>query len=339
MVAIHNRALNQEQITQNFSVGVGEKFFLLFNVDDYSGVPDSYVLFEVSQFDNYSYLFNNPRFISLDPDVTPDGIPVAGMRIGINGREATVGQAYVHLNTLISSSLYTPGTGQVLSDTGTVIGLEKGPAADEFFLTFEVFGSNTNIVVEAVPVAPALPADLPEAPDIGLRNFQEINATMAAITGVSTGQVDVKTVYQRVMQQLPTVENIEGFLSAHQMAISQLAIEYCSALVDNSGTITRESYFPGFFTSGSPPESADTAFDSPTKRDLVIVPLIETTMNTALTVQPDPSAVTSEVDDLILILTGCAIGPSPTCATPVRTEEIVKASCAAVLGSAAMLLQ
>ncbi len=339
MVAIHNRALTQEQITQNFSVGVGEKFYLLFNVDDHSGITDSYVLFEVSQFDSYSYLFNNPRFISLDPNAAPDGIPVAGMRIGINGKEATVGQAYKHLNTTISSALYTPSVGQTLSDLGTVIALEKGSSADQFFLTFEVFGNANNVVVEPAPIAPAPPPDLPEASDIGLRNFHEINATLAAITGVSTGQVDVKTVYQTVMQQLPTVENIEGFLSAHQMAISQMAIEYCSALVDNNGTISRESYFPGFFTSGLPPESADTAFDTPTKRDLMIVPLIDRVMNTGLTVQPDPANVTSEIDDLILILTGCATGSSPTCATPARTEEIVKASCAAILGSAAMLLQ
>jgi hypothetical protein len=339
MVAIHNRALTPAQIQQNFSVGVGEKFFLLFNVDDHSGIADSYVLFEVSQFDSYSYLFNKPRFISLDPNASPDGIPVAGMRIGINGKEATVGQAYKNLDTTISSALYTPGAGQTLSDLGTVIALEKGPSADEFFLTFEVFGNDTNVVVEPAPLTPAPPPDLPEASDIGLRNFQEINATMAAITGVNTEQVDVDAVYQTVIQQLPGVENIEGFLSAHQMAISQLAIEYCSALVDNNGTISRDVYFPGFFTAGMSPESADTAFDTASKRDLVIVPLLNKVMNTGLTVQPDPVDVTGELDNLILLLTGCASGPSPTCATPARTEEIVKATCAAALGSAAMLLQ
>ena len=62
-------------------------------------------------------------------------------------------------------------------------------------------------------------------------------------------------------------------------------------------------------------------------------------MNTGITVQPDPVDVAGELDNLILILTGCAVGPSPTCATTTRTEEIVKATCAAALGSAAMLLQ
>ncbi|UCC57483.1 MAG: LamG domain-containing protein, partial [Gammaproteobacteria bacterium] len=231
LVAIHNRALTQEQIMQNFSVGVGEKFFLLFGVSDLVGVPDSFVMFEVSQYDSYSYLFREPVFISLDPAAIPDNIPVAGMRIGINGKEAVVGQAWKHLDTMISSAFYTPGSGQQLSDLGTIIALEKGPATDEFFLTFEVLGNNTNVVVEPAPLTPAPPADLPAVADIGVRNFDEIDATMAAVTGVSREQVDVASVFDTVQQQLPTVENIEGFLAAQQMAISQMAIEYCNALV------------------------------------------------------------------------------------------------------------
>ena len=75
---------------QNFDAGVGEKFFLLFSVTDLVNVPESYIVFEVSQFDSYSYLFNNPRYISLDSNVTPDGIPLTGMRIGVNGAEVNI---------------------------------------------------------------------------------------------------------------------------------------------------------------------------------------------------------------------------------------------------------
>ncbi|MDX1697783.1 MAG: LamG domain-containing protein, partial [Thiohalobacterales bacterium] len=339
-VAIHNRALDQTAITQNFNVGVGEKFFLLFNVDAHSGLQDSYVLFEVSQFDSYSYLFSDPRFIVLDANVTPDGIPVAGMRIGINGAEASVGQAWTNVDTTISSSLYTPGTGQPLSSVGSVLPVDMGPSLDEFFLTFEVFGNSTNVVIEPAPLAPAPPPDQPPAPVIGMRTFEEIDATMAEVTDVSRTQVDVDAVYQTVKQQLPTVESIEGFLSAHQMAVSQMAIEYCSALVDDDGQTSRDAYFPGFFQPGGlPPESADTAFDTAVKRDMIIVPLMARVMNTGLTVQPDTLDVTTELDALISRLTACATGATPTCATTQRTEEVVKATCAAMLGSAAMLLQ
>jgi mono/diheme cytochrome c family protein len=335
LVAIHNRALTRRQITQNFSAGVGEKFFLLFNVSDHTGMADSYVMIEVSQFDNYSYLFNTPVFISLDPTAIPDGVPVMGMRIGINGKEATVGQAYKHLDTTLRNALYTPGFGQQLSPLGTIIGLEKGPDTDEFFLTFEVFGNNTNIVLEPQPLQPGTPPDLPEAADIGVRNFGEIHASMAAITGVSPVQIDVNNVFDTVKQQLPTVESLEGFLSAHQMAISQLAIEYCSALVDNNGTIQRSDFFPLFDFSAT----AGSAFDSAGERDLVILPLVDAVMNSGLTTQPDAAQVISELDDLILILTACATGPSPGCDTVARTRKIVKATCAATLGSAAMLIQ
>jgi mono/diheme cytochrome c family protein len=335
LVAIHNRALTEAQIVQNFDVGVGEKFFLLFNVSDHSGIADSYVMIEVSQFDSYSYLFNAPQFIILDPDITPDNIPVMGMRIGINGKEASVGQAYQNLDTTLSSAQYQSGIGQKLSPLGTIIALEKGPESDEFFLTFEVFGNDTNIVLETQPLQPGIPPDLPESADVGVRNFDEINASMAVITQVSPEQVDVDAVFDTVKQQLPTVENIEGFLSAHQMAISQLAIEYCNALIDNNGNILRTDYFPLFDFN----ETADNAFNTATQRDLVILPLLNRVMNTGLTTQPDPALVISELDDLILILTVCANGPSPSCATATRTREVVKATCAAMLGSAAMLIQ
>lgn len=335
LVAIHNRALTRQQIVQNFAAGVGEKFFLLFNVSDHTAMADSYVMIEVSQFDNYSYLFNTPVFISLNPTAIPNGVPVKGMRIGINGKEATVGQAYKHLDTTLRNALYTPGLGQQLSPLGTIIDLEKGSDADEFFLTFEVFGNNTNIVVEPQPLQPGTPPDLPDSADIGVRNFAEINASMAAITGVSRVQADVNRVFETVKQQLPTVESLEGFLSAHQMAISQLAIEYCSALVDNNAAIQRSDYFPLFDFSAT----AANAFDTAAERDRVILPLIDAVMNSGLTTQPDAAQVISELDDLILILAACATGPSPGCDSVARTRKIVKATCAAALGSAAMLIQ
>jgi len=64
LVAVHNRVLTPEQINQNFQAGVGEKFYLLFSVSHLVDMPQAYILFEVSQFDSYSYLFDKPAFIS-----------------------------------------------------------------------------------------------------------------------------------------------------------------------------------------------------------------------------------------------------------------------------------
>ena len=65
MVAIHNRILSAEQVTQNFDVGIGQKFFLLFEVSEITNIAQSYVVLEVSQFDSYSYLFSEPFFVLL----------------------------------------------------------------------------------------------------------------------------------------------------------------------------------------------------------------------------------------------------------------------------------
>ena len=68
LAAVHRRALTQEQITQNFDAGVGERFYLLFDVSERIGAPidTSFVLFEAQQFDNFAYLFDKPHFITLD---------------------------------------------------------------------------------------------------------------------------------------------------------------------------------------------------------------------------------------------------------------------------------
>ena len=93
MAAIHNRNMTAAQVLQNFDVGVGEKYFMLFYIGHQIGIADSYIMMEVAQFDGFSYLFSQPTFINLDPNWVPSAVRIAGMRIGINGKEALVGQA------------------------------------------------------------------------------------------------------------------------------------------------------------------------------------------------------------------------------------------------------
>src|SRR6202166_1571515 len=152
-VAIHSRAMSAVQVLQNFNAGVGQRYYMLFNVASVTGVSQAYVMFTVSQYDSYSYLFYQPTFISLDPTVKPNNIPVKGLRIGINGTVPQVGQAYIPLNTTVTAAGYT-ATGEVLSTVGTVIGLQSGPLTDQFFLTFDQLGSQTHVVVEPTPTPP-----------------------------------------------------------------------------------------------------------------------------------------------------------------------------------------
>jgi hypothetical protein len=326
LVAIHNRVLTPEQIRQNYDVGVGEKYFLLFDVSEHVGIDQAYVVFEVSQFDSYAYLFNEPFFVILDGAATPGSIPMQGMRIGINGREAAVGQAYRNLDVTINDAAYSVEGRQYLSTLGTVIALEKGPAEDEFFLTFERLGDSTHVVTEPAPPIPASPPDVPRGPDVGIRNFAEVNATMARVTGVPVTTPNVKATYDTVFQALPVSTDIENFLSSQQMGITQLAIQYCSALMDN-GTL-RTATFPGFNFGAS----VASAYGSPAARDALVDPLIARMVGVGIATQPDATTVRSEVDDLIDRLATCS-GPSCT------TVNVAKGACAAVLGSAALLVQ
>ena len=368
MVAIHKAALSDEQITQNYEVGVGQKYLMLFSVADVVAEPDTYIMFEVEQFDNTAYLFNQPRFISLNADFVPStDIAIKGMRIGVNGREAVSGQVFGNLDMSVNTAEYT-ANGQIMSTLGTVIAVQKGPESDEFFLTFELLGAEQNARIEADPVIPVFAADPALSPDIGVKTFDEINASMSVVTGVPVAQEDVAATFESYKQQLPAVENISAFLASHQMGVAQMAMSYCNVLVN-----TNKAFFTGFDFN----KVASVAFDAVSKQQ-IIEPLLVGLMNLDtsdptknLLVQPDeqeindllgatsPNVLTSssgasldntatstvnegEYDSLITTMTACL----PNCDTDnisddttVRTEEIVKAVCAATLGSALMLIQ
>jgi len=270
---------------------------------------------------------------------------------------------------------YDPGSGQQLSPLGTIIALEKGASSDEFFLTFERIGTRSRTYTESRPTVPDDPADPASKVEsnIGIRTFEEINATIAAITGVPT----VKSVYTDYFQQLPTVEAIDAFLPSHQMAIAQLALTSCSELLNDGLVDGKHDFFPGFDFK----ESAQTAFGPAgppapgvpgaiqlANRSLVIEPLLTAAMNVDLldadnnlTSQPletdirgllgagDPQNLDTGLnvvayDSLItqLINTCTPVDPATTCTledTPTRTVQIVKAVCAAAVGGAVMLVQ
>jgi hypothetical protein len=246
------------------------------------------------------------------------------MRIGENGVELKVGQAYRTLDTTIADASYSPATGQQLSSIGTVVALEKGPAEDLFFLCFDVLGSNQQVCSgDATPVAPPVVDDVPQ-PDIGIKVFDDINASMAAVTGVSPTTTSVANTYNTVKQALPTAEAIEGFSSSQQAGITQLAVAYCNSLSNN--TQLRGTVYPGFTGWGS---SAATAFSSQAQRDAIIVPLYNRAVGVNLTSQPSLAAVSGELNALITrLLSGGA-----------NTPTVVTAVCAATVGSAVTTVQ
>ncbi len=335
LAAVHRRALTEEQITQNFDVGVGEKFFLLFDISEklQAAQQSSYILFEVQQFDSYAYLFDKPHFITLDGSA-PEGVAIEGLRIAMNGLEAPVGQSYATLTDTLSASLFAE-LGQPLSALGAVIPLEKGPEDDEFFLTFDRLGGESYSRPDD-PTLVITPTDLDPASDIGVRTFDEINATFATVTGVDPETPAVDMTYQELRQSLPAVEDINTLLSSHQVALAQLAIEYCNALIGDNGNPNpaAAAYFPGFDFDAPPA----TAFAG-ANRDLLVNPLINNIVGTGLASQPAFADVYSELASFQAVSGRPDNLIDRLLAGPSDTRAISKGVCAAILGSAVTLVQ
>ncbi|MGH1486822.1 MAG: LamG domain-containing protein [Cellvibrionaceae bacterium] len=354
LLAIHDVALSETQIKTNFDIGVGQKFYLLFSISEHVNIPRSYIVMQVEQLDDYGYLFSEPFFVSLEPDANISTFRVEGIRIGVNGQEATVGQAYSTLKDLdVTQAAVDAGEGrQILSNVGTVIAVDQGPASDEFFLTFERLGDEENIFVEGTfsaqePIPVAL-----EQEEVGIKTFDEINETLSALTGIDKTNGTVSVAFagtpgdvnsEGVRKQLPVNEDISGGLpAAQQMAVVQLAVQYCNVLIEQEAPLgSGSTYFSGFDFGATPNNAFNTA-----GRSAFFAPLLNRLLASNASAsddQPTPAAAEQELDTLVTnLLNSCS---SHTCSiknSPVpgdRVKEIAVATCATAYSSGMMLIQ
>jgi hypothetical protein len=329
MVTIYNTALTQTQITENFNAGVGQKYYLLFGVSSLTGVNQSYIMFTASQYDNYSYLFYNPTFISLDPKATiPASLPVAGMRIGVNGLLAPAAQSFATLNTNITSAGYNSTTGQQLSPLGTVIPVSLGPANDLFFLSFDVLGTSTHTFVDPPGIpTPPVPNNTP-VPDYGIATFERINLSFARLTGVPITDPVVQTLYMSSQQSMPATPLISAFVSSAQTSISGLANAYCSEMMASSSL--RDAFFGTGLDASLSASAAGFFGASGSAQRAIVINGLTTAVGT--TAAPQMSgAVGAEVDALITRV------PQINAAATVTQATV--AACTASLASAAVTLQ
>lgn len=410
MLAIHSAPLTAAEIKQNYEAGVGQEYYLLFNISRYLGAecnpttgPSCFILMKASVFDNTSYLFSNPRFINLnDPNVgTEPPLLLKGMRIGINGSDSANDQVFSRMDVCINGPCsgadtrtanlgykagITPGDGTLLSGQGAVIAMQNGPkgngglAPDMIFLTFQQINDQTpNVpytITSTSPTVSPSPAVNPVVNDnILVHSFEEIDATLSRLTGVP--RTDIASTYSSVIQALPSTHDPSTYNSANQMAVTQLAISYCSKMVDNqiaadtSGTNTSK-FFPNLTfnstnqtittPSGTSALGMGLSFTS-TDIDYVVQPLLSQLMNVEynvsilqLTTMPDASMIQTYLAALInggtvttyingnpmnTTVTGLAqgsgCGNGTTCSYQ-RTVQILKASCTAAVASAPMLL-
>lgn len=365
-VAIHRRALSQSDVQINYDVGVGQKYFLLFRlatlddhdndpltdplVQELTGTPNSYLQFEVSQYDNYSYLFTNPTLRVLGADVMLQSLDIQGMRLGVNGKVSPVGQAYTQLNEQLLPANYDAELGYPINQRGMLVPLENGADLDQFFLSFEQLDVHSNVFVEATFDDPVFTGSGLENSDVAVRNFSELRETFAQITHVDSSTASVAATYDLVVQQLPSKEDILGFLSSHQMGVTQLAIAYCDAMIETKASRDLVGI--------SLDEVDDPNIDDANAKTVAqwdsdfIDPMIEAALNTGLTVQPAAAAVKEQVHHLLftdadgIAEIDAVSNPDPDglarcvggCADGV-TALAAKAGCAAVLASSAVTLQ
>jgi cytochrome c553 len=332
-VAIHNRALTADQIMQNYNAGVGEKYFMLFDVTDLSGVPQSYIQVTASVLDSYAYQFTAPTFISLNPNAQPANIPLAGIRYGVNGALQSSGQSWATINTTLGGSAYTAASGQVLSKVGGIVASDKGADSDLMFLSFDQIGSSSHPFVNT-PAPPPVASYPGVSPPLGgVKFYSQINAAMAQITGVSVTNPTINTVYNTLQQSLPTTNDLSAFTASAQTAISSLADAYCSTAINTPSIVS--ATFPGLNLT----QTASTYFGTTTpaagspatgNRALLINPLVIAATGGA---SVNPTQAQLVTDELNLLITTLVVTNGAT------TAQTAQGACSAVLGSAVVSLQ
>src|SRR5689334_14768404 len=116
---------------------------------------------------------------------------------------------------------------------------------------------------------------------------------MSKITGVDINNANIVATYKNVKQSLPVNPDLAGFLDSHQSNIMQLAVAYCSELV-NSPTLSNT-----FFGPPNIDFSTLDLLNSSSDRDRVINPVVSKVLGSGFTT-PDPTTVHNKLDEMII---------------------------------------
>ena len=158
---------------------------------------------------------------------------------------------------------------------------------------------------------------------VGLRNYEQINATMATVTGVPLTTVAVRDLFNnQLATSLPTDNDIRAFLGSQQVAVYKLAVSYCEALVTSPAL--RANVFGPFNFAGTPAASLNAAGKTAVAEAL-IAKFWGKDLDGLPPFQQSTAQVVALIDQLLL-------GKSLTTVTV--TPVVVMAACAATLSSA-----
>jgi len=164
----------------------------------------------------------------------------------------------------------------------------------------------------------------------GIRDFGQINETMAVVTGVdpmtrvnSQGQQrTIQSIFLELSNQLPESNDAKTFLASNQVAISKLGVEYCDALMQSQQL--RVQVAPNFNFGAN----ASVAFDG-ANRSQFIAGLLDQFWGPARSDLPDRDQTVSELSNLIDDLLA-----SSNAASAQTTLDIARGICTAVIASA-----
>ena len=308
MVAIHNIALNGAQVAQNFEAGEGAITSLRFDVASVLGAP-GYVEMQAFELDPFAYVFARPKLVT---DAT--GVQVKNIRIAVNNTVPVAMQSFRRVNMMVNQS------GQEISPLGAVIPSANGMALDQFHLEFETLGGATGSTETIAPPTPPTPAPDVVEPDVGVRTFSQVHDTMAAITGISQGDRDVRDRYDALRDQLPPTADALGFGGAQQIAIQRLATTYCGEITNNN-TRCRN-----FFNIGA------CRVDNAAAKDAIAGAVIDKTAGVNLASQPDRTASIAALVG-VMDANNCANGCNDA-----QGRQVLQAVCAAGLASSAVTI-
>ncbi|MGH7293138.1 MAG: LamG-like jellyroll fold domain-containing protein, partial [Myxococcota bacterium] len=192
LIAIYDSVLTQNQITQNFNAGAAQQYILRFGLDS-ALANGAYIQFTVSEFDAYSYLFCAPLLVTGGQK----GFTVQTIRISVNGVPPVASQSFRTLNAEIMAD------STQLSNQCQVVPKDLGSAQDVFHVFFDALGNTSSPIADVPASPPPTPGVVNPSPGIGIRDFAEINDSMAELTGVPVTNATVNATYQEILQQLP----------------------------------------------------------------------------------------------------------------------------------------
>jgi hypothetical protein len=330
--AIFDRPLSPEAILQNFEAGIGKRLTLAFDVSQWIG-GNSTIEFSVTELDGYSYLFCQPTFVT----DTGAAIRVQNLRVSLNGIIPVSGQNFTNMNSLVTNGR------QLLSRQCSIVGGLVDSTTDVFQLVFEQLGIFQDPVAATAPPSPGAEDFGDPVPTLGIRNFARVNASMAQVTGIDPQTPDVDATYLLLAQQLPAGTDLRAFVSANQVGVAKLGIEYCDALVGDgspANQVMRDLFFVNAAAGFGWDQTPAVAFAAPADVDLITDPLLDDMMGAGLRGDVMGLSARDQVevmlDQLILDLsTHCDGVGEPVCNGD-YTKSVVKGVCTAVLASGAI---